>query len=303
MRIAAAPLALALACALGCASPGAARTGGTPSAGGATALTFAWPDGFGARVRFEHREQRSGSPPATARGTHRLATERAGQVLRVSVRDAEAEGDVPDLEVNLRVAEALVQVVGRDGSYLRTERVREAVELLGAEDEEAREVSRRALERIAALDWELTAGAWAGRTPTPGRVEAREYAGSLPLLPGVEARIEVEQTLVGPAPCVAGEAPPQCVELAWRGAPDRSSRAAAVARLRGEAGEGGSGVVLQDLDGSLEARLVAEPGTLVPHRLIVREELRLTVRQPGGDALENVERTEDRYEFAPEMEL
>lgn len=132
MRNTASLVALALLGAPACAAaPGGGRAGASPDAAAAVPLAFAWPDGFEARVTLDHRQERSGAPPATARGTHRIVTERSGRALRVLVRDAEAEGDVPDLEVNLRIAEALVQVVARDGSYLRTEGLREALEILG----------------------------------------------------------------------------------------------------------------------------------------------------------------------------
>jgi len=275
---------------------------GCATAGAGQALRFDWPTGFEARVSLVHREERTGTPPASARATHRLVTERSGNAIRISVRDVEAVGDVPDLEANVRISEALVQVVAPDGRYLRTEGLDAALAILGAEEEEEREVSRRALERIAELDWEVTAGGWAGHTLSAGRRLTREYPGSVPLLPGVAATLDVEQVLLGPAPCQEGAAKDECVMLAWRGTPTAASRAEAVRRLAAQ-GATGEGTAPVDLDGRVEARLVAEPGTLVPRRLDVEEELRIKVRQPGGDDVELFERSEDHYLFVPEQEL
>jgi len=292
--------AVCLAAVSGCATAGGARP--PPPAEPATTLRFAWPDGFQARVTLVHREQRPDAPPASARASHRLVAERRGNAIRVSVRDVEAAGDVPDLEMNVRISEALVQVVAQDGTYLRTEGLDEALAILGAEEGEERGVSRRALERIAELDWELTAGGWAGRALEPGRPSTRQFPGSVPLLPGVPALLDVEQSLLAPAPCEEGGAASECVALSWRGTPTAAARAEALRRLRGEGGAG-EGTALEDLDGRVEARLIAEPATLVPHRLDVEEELRIRVRHAGGDAVELVERSEDHYRFVTEQEL
>ena len=101
MRIVAPPVALPLLAALGCVTPAAGPVAGatvhSASGGAPVPMTFAWPDGFQARVTLEHRQERSGGPTATARATHQLVAERRGRVIRVFVRDVEAEGDVPDL--------------------------------------------------------------------------------------------------------------------------------------------------------------------------------------------------------------
>ena len=161
-----APLLAALACAT--APREAARAeapGPPPQEPAATALSFAWSEGFQARVALEHRQRRGGDPPTGARLVYRLSAEPVGRgALRIAARETLAEGDAPDLEMNVRVSEALRQVVGRDGTHLRTEGLDDALAALGAGDEEERATALAALERIAALDWELLAGAWAGRT-------------------------------------------------------------------------------------------------------------------------------------------
>jgi len=284
-------------------SGGAGAGAAVPAAGGGPVrLTFAWPQDLQARVTLDHREQRSGET-GFARFTHRMVVAPEGRALRVATRESEAEGNTPGLELNLAINEALDQIVTRAGAYLRTDGLDEAVELLGARDDEARIASRVALERIAALDWELLAGAWAGRSLRPGEPAAHQFQASVPLLPGVPALLDVELRLVGRVPCEEGDAEPRCVELAWRGVPGPGARAAAVERIRGAQEPGAAPLELEDLRATIEARLVAEPETLLPHRLRVAEELRLTVRQPGGDAEEVVDRADDRYRFAREVEF
>lgn len=298
-----APLALLLLFAAGCATAGGARAGGGPAPPGeAVSLQFGWPRGFEARVTLVHREQRLGGSPASARASHRLVTEQRGSLTRVLVRDVEAEGDVPDLEENVRISEALVQVISRDGTYARTDGLDEALEILSVRDAQAREVARAALDRIARLDWEVTAGAWAGRSLEAGRPLRRQFSGSIPLLPAAPALLDVAQAFLGRVSCEEGGVA-DCVALSWRGVPLEADRAAALKHLREENGEGDHTVDVEEVGGEVEARLVAEPSTLVPHRLDVTEELRLKVRQPGGDAIVLVERSEDHYEFLAEQEL
>ncbi len=53
-------------------------------------------------------------PPATALVRHRVVAERRGDELWIFNRDAEGQGNEPDLEQNLRAGEALVQPGGRN---------------------------------------------------------------------------------------------------------------------------------------------------------------------------------------------
>jgi len=302
------PLAVPAAVALvalgasGCAAPSRPSPGAPGGPEAPVHLAFAWPPDLQARVTVDHREWR-GSEAGRARYAHRMVVAPEGRGLRVSVRDAEAEGNTPGLELNVALNETLDQIVGRDGTYLRTDGLERAVDILGADDEESRASSRLALERIAALDWELMVGAWAGRSLIPGQPVSYQFPAAVPLLPGVPALLDVEVALAGPAPCEEGEGAARCVELTWRASPGPRARAAAVERVQGARGEGAPPLAVEGLQASMEARLVAEPDTLLPHRLLVREELRLGVRQPGGDVEEMVDRSEDRYRFARETEL
>ncbi len=198
-------------------------------------------------------------------------------------------------------------MVSRDGTFLRAEGLDEALAFLSAAGEADREKARKALAQMAAEDWELTTGTWAGRRLEEGAtVRERHAASSVPLLPGLTAAAEVELLLQGRVPCEEGEAEARCVQLSYRAEPAASGKPALLEQVRAAmaSGVGDSEVpLLQDVSASRAATLVAEPGTLVPHRLSVREELTLRLRMPGGDLREVEERTRDEYGFARELEL
>jgi hypothetical protein len=296
------PAALAL---LACAGP--SREAAAGAAGpGAVALRFAWPAGFQTRVLLRHEARRSGRAPAHAVVRHLIVAETRGKEIWIFNRDTEGEGDEPGLDVNLRIGEAVIQVVAPDGTFLRAEGLDEALAFLPGADDAGREGARKALARLAAEDWELTAGAWQGRRLEEGAAVGKQVEGSVPLLPGLVAPLDVELLLQGRVPCEEGEAEARCVQLSYRAEPAASEKRALLRKMGAALanGMGDSEVpVLQDFSASRSATLVAEPDTLVPHRLSVREEMALRLRLPGGDLREVEERTRDEYRFAGEVAL
>jgi hypothetical protein len=208
--------------------------------------------------------------------------------------------------VNLRIGEAVIQVVAPDGTFLRAEGLDEALAFLPVADDAGREKARKALGQMAAEDWELTAGAWQGLRLEEGVTVRRRAEGSVPLLPGLVAVLEVELLLQGRVPCEEGEAEALCVQLSYRAEPAPSEKPALLRSIRAALanGIGDSEVpLLEDVSASRAATLVTEPGTLVPHRLSRREEMTLRLRLPGGELREVEERTRDEYRFAGELAL
>jgi len=298
------PLLAAIAL-LACAGPSRQATRGAAGPG-AVALRFAWPAGFQTRVLLRHESRRSGHPPAHAVVRHLIVAETRGEEIWIFNRETEGEGDEPGLDVNLRIGEAVIQVVAPDGTFLRAEGLDEALAFLPGAGDAGREGARKALARMAAEDWELTAGAWQGRRLVEGDAVVKQVAGSVPLLPGLEAPLDVELLLQGRLPCEEGEAEARCVQLSYRAEPAPSEKPALLRRIRAAmaSGTGDSEVpLLEDVSASRAAALVAEPGTLVPHRLSVREDLTLRLRMPGGEVRELEERTRDEYLFAAEVPL
>lgn len=283
----------------GCAGVPAATGGAAP---GPVTLRFGWPDGLQVQVAIRHQVQRTGQPPAGAAIRHRLVAERRGDELWILNRDVAGQGNLPHLELNLKVARTVVQVVGPDGGFRRAEGIEEAAALLEPVEGRARERSRQALARIVAEDWEMTVGTWRGRTLREGRLERRRVDASVPNAPGVPTLLEVEYGLEGLVPCREEETERRCAALVYRGRPADSDRAATLARLRESMG-GADGPELEDLQAALEVRLVSEVATLLPHRMVVHEELRLRLRLPDGRVREVEERSRDEYDFRPEAAI
>lgn len=292
MRALAALLAAALAA---CAGPSrAGREGGQTDR---AALRFAWPDGLRLLVTVRHESWRAGRPPAGALIRHRVVVERRGEELWVMNRDVEGHGDEPDLDLNLRMGGALVQVVGLDGAYRRTEGLEAALAMLPAADEAERARVRETLDRVTGQDWETSVAAWRGLTLDAGAMRRKEVAASIPLIPGVAARMEVEYGLEALVPCGDEETERRCAALVYRGAPAASDRAATLERLGAIFQREDPAAVLEDFVGRLEITLLTDPATLLPRRMVTREELRMRVRLGDGRVREIEERSRDEYRF------
>ncbi len=287
-----------------CATPSRPGPGGAPAAAsGGVALRFAWPDSFRARVIMRHETRRSDGGATGAIIQQELAVESHGSELWVVSRNSRGEGDDPDLELDLKLGEAVIQVVSRDGAVLRAAGLAQAVARLVEDDASVdRDAARRGLARAAAEDWEVSVGAWRGQRFEPGQPRRKRVEGSLPLLPGVAASLDVEYGLRGRVPC-EDDAEPRCVELTYVETTSPGDRGALLERLRAGMQKGSEQGTIEDASARSEATLVTEPDTLVPHRLTIRQELRLRLRAPDGAARTVEERSEDRYRFSSELEI
>jgi hypothetical protein len=115
-------------------------------------------------------------------------------------------------------------------------------------------------------------------------------------LPATRARQEVRFSARRRVPCAAGEREARCVELLLRAIPE----ADAVARAEAEAvaamgpAAGVDAGEVREVAAEAEALVVAEPATLVPHRLVWTKRLRVVWGTKEG--LASAER-EDRSEY------
>lgn len=292
-------LALTAALALGCAhahSPAGAAAA-APARPPAETLHFAWPEHFAAEVVARHESETWGGDPLRGLSRRVLTAERRGPELLVSTRSA-AEGPAPGQGRAARAADALVEVVAPDGSFLRADGVDEAVRLTGPTREVPPEVARQALARSAATDWQIMVGAWAGRTLVPGQPIRVQVTGGVPLMATAETQLEVELGTEGRVPCGPDETERRCVELHYRGRTAPADRAAVLAHLR-EALAGTPGEPIpEDFHGHFAVTVVTEPDTLVPHHILDREFLRVRLRLADGRVREVEEHSEDEYVFA-----
>ncbi len=286
---------LALLLLVGCASASRQRP---PDARAPSALHFAWPDGYRARVDLRHEGSRTGRPPTRALVRQRIVTELRGEEIWVFTRDSQAEGNEPNLGLNLKIGEALVYVVSRQGAFLRTEGLEKAVDLLQQGEEGDREQARASLVRMAAEDWAVTVGVWRGRQLEEGKPQHERIQGSLPLLPGTASDLDVELGLEGRVPCVEGQEP-RCVRLRYASSP--ATKQGLLDQL--QAAVAPEGWVVEDAAARFEATLVTDPDTLAPYRLTIHQELHLRLRPPGGEARNIEDRTSDDYRFTQEVEI
>ncbi|HEU4384026.1 MAG TPA: hypothetical protein VFR85_11070 [Anaeromyxobacteraceae bacterium] len=294
------PLALLLAASAlsACAGPsGAGRGSGAET----VSLRFAWPEGMRLRVFMRHEARRGDQPRRGALMQHLVVVEGRGDELWISNRDFQAQGNEEDLEQNMRISEALVQVVARDGAFRRAEGLDEGVAVVQPDSEADRARLRDTLARATAEDWEATVGAWRGQSLAAGGMRRKQVAASLPLVPAVPVRMSVEYGLEALVPCAEEETERRCAALVYRGEPAASDQATAAARLRELLSHGEGAVELEDFSARFEITMVTDPATLIPKRMTSRQELRMRVRLGDGRVREVVERSEDEFRFEAEV--
>lgn len=285
---------LAIAC--------AHATGSAPQGAGATPgpveLKFAWPEGFQSQVLIAHESRRSGADPTVLIARQRIVAEKKGNEIWVITRDIAARGNEPDLESTVKISEALKQVVALDGRFQRAEGLDQALSVMQTTTPDEKEKARQALIRATAFDWELLVGAWAGEKLAPGQMHRKQVKAYVPDLQAVETVLDVEYGLEARVPCTEKDTVRRCVELTYRARLAPGDQAATVERLRRGTSSKPDEPVPEDVHADLEAVLVTEPDTLIPHRMSQREHRRLRLALPGGRVVETEGRSEDTYVFA-----
>lgn len=290
-------LGLVLACqvlALGCAHAPA----GSPAAPAPVALRFDWPEGFTAEVLARQEQESWGSDPVRSLSRRTLVTARQGQDIVVRSRSAPGEEGRRRGKAE-RLTDGLGEVVRRDGTFVRADGVEGALDLVRHGGEVPVDVARRGLERSLATDWEILAGAWAGRSFVRGQPQHKRFAGSVPLMATAETLLDVTLTFEGFTPCSTEETEPRCVELRYHARTAPSARAATLARIGQVIAATPGRPVVREFHDDLDVTLVTEPATLIPHRIVDRESLRIRMRMEDGHEREAEERSEDEYVFAP----
>ncbi|UJR82242.1 Hypothetical protein I5071_43070 [Sandaracinus amylolyticus] len=140
--------------------------------------------------------------------------------------------------------------------------------------------SDRALEASARSTIEMMLASLASRSLVPGRSVEATGASEL-IVSGVRVSQRGTLQMVRTLPCFDGDAPDRCAEVTMRTVPDP----AALARIAEAAGLG-------SLEMSMDAVLVTEPRTLLPHRCEVRTRRRYAI--PVGGATRQIEELEIR---------
>lgn len=279
----------------GCAHATAPSPSESPTQSGPVRLTFAWPEGYRADVVVRHQSQQRGDVPASLVARRILTTTRHDGELWIATKDIIPVADRQDMIKALRVRDEVVQVVDRRGAFVRVERVERALPPPSAVDEQLREAMRHALSRDAAEDWEVTVGAWAGQALEEGKSLHKAFPGTVPLLPMADSLLDVEYGLEGRVPCTPEETERRCVALYYRAQPAASDWRATLERVREVTAT--SERRTEFFRAEFDIRLITDPETLVPHRMVSRERLRLRVVLPDGQVREIEEMADDEYVF------
>ncbi|HSN93096.1 MAG TPA: hypothetical protein VLS93_17830 [Anaeromyxobacteraceae bacterium] len=275
------------------------------------ALRFAWPDRVEARVELRRSRREPGRPDSVFTASFSTRAVREGARIRISTRDTSWNGDLPFPEgfarQALRASESVVEVldvrgrfVGLDGLEAMRPVLSKILDLAEVPPDRAGRAVELALAAMRSETeelWNVQAGFWIGADLEVGETYAMQAEAAVPFLPASRARHEVRFSARRRVPCAAREAEPRCVELLLRATPE----AAALARGEAEAvaalgpGAGVDADEVREVEAESEALVVAEPSTLVPHRLVWTKRLRVVWGTQDG--LGSAER-EDRSEYA-----
>jgi hypothetical protein len=280
-------------------SPGAGGEGSADS----VSLRFAWPQGFTAQVASTISETDGTNPPERTEQLFQLKLEGEGEERELSterLRMTGASGPIPP-EVQLPPTPTLV--LGPAGELKRVEGTQEALAQMfkDAESQGIPPEQRDALAKLVgeALDqsarnrWEELIGKWNGLTLRPGEVVERKGQMTMPFF-GNSVETKERLSLKERVSCTEGGTEKRCVRLVLDSGIEPSSHERAgrelVQRMK-QFMKANSGlpesaipemkVTKLQVDGSFE--LIAEPETLIPHRLRGAGNAIILMQDPDGE--------------------
>lgn len=284
-------------------------------------LRFGWPVGLTARVnahKFRARSADGKADTTNVRLSYRLIVEPHRQGRLVRFHGFEVPG-VPVLEeVEDRVSALMPSViVDTTGAFVAIEGVeamrRELETFLGTSADKAgnlRPETRALLERIrspemlttlAEYEWNALVGTWIDAAFVVGLSYETEYELPFPLFPGVMVPVVQEFAAVARVPCTQQDSQRRCVELESFLYYDQDAMRAVLDRLMAQMTlpDTVQQPVIEDYELETEMRLIAEPGTLIPYRLVVTKQITMSLRLGKGPATETtqVETKTTSYEY------
>jgi hypothetical protein len=153
--------------------------------------------------------------------------------------------------------------------------------------------SEPALAALAANDWALVVGNWAGSRLEAGATYRASYSAPVPLVSGPAIPMIARFTLLRSVPCTRAGITRDCVELEMNTAPDPADLARAIQGwMKGLASDATAQVRppdVKDLELRTSLRLVTERSTLVPHGYTYSRFLRVTVNADGKERVSSQE--------------
>lgn len=285
-----------------------------------TELRFRWPETAKAKVRYtveRSRVQQNGATSST-NGTSRydLLVRHRGDQLIVERVLSKTPGDLgptrPDgtplpgidpLQTLIdNAAESIpILVVGADGELVGvegTEPIRAELEkilttssLPSTAQETVRSIfTDKALASIAKQQWSVWVGIWKGQVLETGRPYTQKRRGQFPGT-AYDVGLVVETRLAGYVPCHPPAKDRRCVELHLESRADPEDVARTIERLNLSATTG-----IRDLRLEQSFTVIAEPGTLLPHRC-TRSLVAEIEHAPGSGGAPRSQKLLETWEF------
>jgi hypothetical protein len=295
--------AVLVAAAAGAVAPAAAQD--HDEAPDTVRLAFAWPPGAHADVAAQRSRDRSENGRQTrGRATlrYRIALEPSGEgyLVRYSGFAGDSPGaGTPPAEIAAHVAAFTPSyLVSRDGEFRDLGdpgAMRALVDsLVGPLTAELTAANPAASEFLASItsdamlrsaaeqDWNMLVGTWAGAEFVIGDVYASNVVEHFPLFGGVDLPMDYEFSAAQRVPCDSADSGLGCVALQMESRPDP----AAVSRVLGAALAGvipadSASLASAAFDVRNTVHLIARPESLLPYRLTVTKDVRLTLPENG----------------------
>lgn len=319
---------LAPVCLFLSALPAAGRAQAIPGSADTVQLAFGWPVGLEAVVEIERYRVRStpgGADTSVVGGRYELrVTEHPaglrviheGRVLPPLSAEPDRAGSAK-LERVSEYARAMPPgaIVDRSGEFLQVAGAGDLIALLDSLTSTADGGGQRApgrseletilpedlLRRLARSQWNTLVGFWTGMRLPLGEVYETQRAQELAFFAGMEVTVVFRYRAVGRVPCSDADRAATCVELRLFSFPDPDTLRDLLRRTTRELGGAPDDreVELGELQVETSVRLVAEPATLVPHRLEILRRVQGTVPLGTGgiDDFGLLERTVQRYRY------
>lgn len=283
-------------------------------------LSFDWPDSFQSAANFRQTSVRRGKK-SELKATY-LTTVSPGDDNELYVRTRvmshnthTGQSAAADLTRSLArhlTAEVPDYVVSRDGEFIRIvnlpayqQRVETALVSSLPPDETGQKekilallqpgLTEQYLAAAATNEWNKTVGGWVGSSYVPGRTYRFNETYYSPPLGDTPFVMNVSRQVPGFTRC--NSANPDCVQLLQTARVDGADFRSAMRRFLENAM--GKEVRLKEISVVKNMEIIAEPGTLIPHRIRASEETTVVIEDAAGNlhTSRDVEETHITYNY------
>ena len=291
---------------------GAAAPAATPAAGDipgdTVTLNFAWPEDLDAKVRYTLSGSATSNTPETF--MHTLTVKKAGAGFEVSERGPLEGSDFTAEELILRGELLAASSITSEGAFSGVldaardhergqDAMRKRFEAAGQAELYAKGIGKMyspaVVSRRSESIWQSMVGHWAGKTLTRGAPEAITFESPVGPASASQRALELtgELRYIGATRCKRGAVEATCVALSIKASADPEKMAETVLesltsamlndvqtdRLKDM-------ITVEKASAAREIMLIADPKTLLPHKLTITQKLELSVmlkRDPNDE--------------------